>query len=286
MCTSEPFSGQYVSMPSTLDAHRLICPHDGELLTRVDTALRCSGGHSFDIAREGYVNLLPVAQKASRHPGDSAAMVQARRRVMDSGLFRPVADAVVKSISSGASLIVDCGCGDGGFTQQVAEAVPAAKVLALDVSKDAVRAAAKRRAGLACVVASGKSLPVPAGEAGVLLCLFGFPFWEHWSQWQAAGQCVVTVDPGPEHLLELREAIYPEVLRHDAPAHGEAAQHDYALRHTKRVQYSSEPVASWTDLLEMTPHGRRCTPEARERLVDTARQAVTIDVVVRTYERQ
>ena len=62
-------------MTAVLDEFALICPHEGGLLERVGGSLRCPDGHSFDIARQGYVNLLPVGQKASRQPGDSAATV-------------------------------------------------------------------------------------------------------------------------------------------------------------------------------------------------------------------
>lgn len=268
----------------SLDKFVLICPHDGELLHLSDGSLR---GHGFDIARQSYVNLLPVAHKASRHPGDSAAMVQARQRIMESGLFEPVAAALCKVVTNGPQqglgLIVDSGCGDGWFTQKIAHAADGAPMLALDVSKDAIRAAARRRANFTCVVASGKALPVERGEVDILLCVFGFPFWSHWAGWQLPGQRVITVDPGPDHLLELREAIYPEVRRHAAPAHAQAG--DYQLVHTEVVHANNGVVDAWLDLLDMTPHGRRCSPVARERLANAAPGRVTIDVVLRVYER-
>lgn len=274
------------SMQTPLDDHRLICPHEGGPLARADRVLSCPAGHCFDIAKQGHVNLLPVAHKASRHPGDSTSMVQARARVMDTGLFAVVGEAVCSEVlASPGGRLLDVGCGDGWFTAQVAAGAPEVKVLALDISKQAVLAAARRRAGFACVVASGKALPIAPGEADTLLCLFGFPFWAHWSDRQTAGQRVITVDPGPDHLLELRERIYADVRRHDAPSHDAARAVGYRCVQ-RRTLRARGVVSDWVDLLEMTPHGRRCSAAARETLQATASSEVSIDVVLQVFERQ
>ncbi len=280
------------SLDTVLDQVPLTCPHDGLRLHRFVQSLRCSAGHSFDIARQGYVNLLPVAHKASRHPGDSAQMVQARARIMGSGLFDPVATALAEVVASrcGPGLIVDAGCGDGWFTQRVLQLAQGPRLLALDVSKDAIRAAARRSASasdmagqFACVVASSKALPVASGAINTLLCVFGFPFWSHWSEHPC--QRVITVDPGPDHLLELREAIYPEVRRHAAPAHEQALVSGYKLVHTEGIVTPNGQVDAWLDLLDMTPHGRRCSSEARERLAAAASGKVRLDVMLKVYEK-
>jgi 23S rRNA (guanine745-N1)-methyltransferase len=273
-------------MSSRLDELPLICPHDGRRLHRSEGALRCPAGHAFDIARQGYVNLLPVAHKASRHPGDSAQMVQARARVMDSGLFEPVAAALGALVTTGSGLIVDSGCGDGWFTQGLVSTAADRPVLALDVSKDAIRATARRQTNAVCLVASGRALPVSQGQIDTLLCVFGFPFWHHWAEWQSPGQKVITVDPGPDHLLELREAIYPDVRRHPAPEHEQALSNGYRLAHTEVVEDNTGQVRAWIDLLDMTPHGRRCTSVAREQLAQREPGVVRIDVVLRVYERE
>lgn len=272
-------------MVSRFEDLPLICPHDGAPLQCVDRMLRCAHGHTFDISRQGYVNLIPVAQKASRQPGDSVSMVQARARVLNTGLFAPVALALERLVAEApGSLVADSGCGDGWFSSRVANAEPQRRLLAFDVSKHAVKAAAQRRAGFASAVASGKALPLAQGTVDTLLCVFGFPFWQHWADWQTAGQRVITVDPASDHLLELRQIIYADVRRHAAPNHAPALVEAYRRRDDIELR-AQAPVENWLDLLEMTPHGRRCSPAAREKLRHTDADQVTLNVRLQVFER-
>ena len=77
---------------NVIEANNVACPIDGENLVSSGKQLNCSNGHSFDIARQGYVNLLPVQHKRSKQPGDSKAMVLARSDFLDSGIYEPIAE--------------------------------------------------------------------------------------------------------------------------------------------------------------------------------------------------
>jgi 23S rRNA (guanine745-N1)-methyltransferase len=115
-------------------AQNFACPIDGTaletgLVTAPGQPWRCVNGHSFDIARDGYCNLLVVQHKASRDPGDTAEMVAARRRVLDSGIYAALADHVAASVSALAGnprspapfRIVDAGCGEGYYLARLVE---------------------------------------------------------------------------------------------------------------------------------------------------------------------
>src|SRR5690606_30193219 len=128
----------------------LACPLDGAPLVRQDSAWRCDAGHSFDIARQGYTNLLPVQNKRSLDPGDSKLMVAARSRFLNAGWYQPVAEAISSAVVAGhagaAELsCLDAGCGEGYYLRQLAasSALPLT-LLGLDISKWAVLAAAKQ----------------------------------------------------------------------------------------------------------------------------------------------
>ena len=101
---------------------------------------RCEAGHCFDIAREGYVNLLPVQQKKSLSPGDTIESLQARRRFLDGGFYQPLRDALTEVITPCQTLI-DLGCGEGYYTAALNDV--ACEVIALDIAKPAIRMAAK-----------------------------------------------------------------------------------------------------------------------------------------------
>lgn len=282
----------------TLSAVPLICPLDGLRLSAKNRSLICERNHCFDVAADGHINLLPVQFKASRDPGDSKSMVQSRRRVMSTGLFQPVAEAVGKIVRTqldGISnvqqpLIVDVGCGEGYFTAHFSEYLNATEsganpiVFGLDVSKWAVSAAAARYKNIAWAVASGRALPIESGSPTMITTLFGFQFWKHWSTVQKVGGLVAIVDAGPEHLIELRQIIYPELRVRDAPTHSEAAASNFGLICSERVTYDRQVEASLLpDILEMTPHGHKTSAEARSSVSEVSNLQLTIDTVIRVF---
>src|SRR5690554_7386318 len=98
----------------------LACPLDGDPLYRSDGTWRCAAGHSFDIARQGYVNLLPVQQKRSRNPGDSKEMVAARTQFLNTGIYEPIAQKVTELVrpllqQDRPLRLLDAGCGEGYY---------------------------------------------------------------------------------------------------------------------------------------------------------------------------
>src|SRR5712675_1938558 len=96
----------------------LLCPVRGchKALVREERRLICSHGHSFDVARSGYVNLLQPQERRSKQPGDTAAVVAARRRLHDRGVTRPLLDGISRLMkASRRDVVLDAGCGDGFY---------------------------------------------------------------------------------------------------------------------------------------------------------------------------
>lgn len=287
--------------PSPLHAIPFICPLDGLPLGPEEGCLVCPGNHSYDVSARGYINLLPVQYKKSRDPGDSKSMVAARRRVLDAGLFDPLADAVsdivggaMKTGGEQEPLLVDAGCGEGFYTARLAAHLRdglqdhAPKILGVDISKWAVMAAAKRNRDIAWVVASNKRLPVLQGSATVITSLFGFETWPDWAELQTSGQFVTVVDAGPRHLIELREIIYPTLQVHEAPGHEGATANGYELISESRIEFEQTVENSdlLIDLLEMTPHGRKSSAEARDRVSALTSLSLSFDTVIRKFRRR
>ena len=126
------------------------CPLCHAPLTHSDKSYTCPQGHQFDMAKEGYVNLLPVQHKRSRDPGDSAEMMQARRAFLDAGHYLPLRETVAQMLNDilpgSATVMLDIGCGEGYYTARFAQIAreKGALTFGLDVSKVAIRAAALR----------------------------------------------------------------------------------------------------------------------------------------------
>ncbi len=278
------------------------CPLDGAPMRLSADGAVCPAGHRFDRAREGYLNLLPVQRKASRDPGDDKAMVDARRQFLVAGHYAPMVDAVYAMVRGRADAsaarnsapevrVLDAGCGEGDCLARIdaaarADALDASLLLAgIDISKWAVRVAARRSPGIAWAVASNRSLPFAANSFDVVLSLFGFPVWGEFARVQAEGGEVLLVDPAPDHLRELRELIYDEVRPSPPQAHPGAAEAGYVCAETQPVRVTTTVAGDGqvAALLRMTPHAHRTSPERRAVVDALPRLVVTVDVLLRRY---
>ncbi|MBZ2187741.1 methyltransferase domain-containing protein [Alcanivorax sp. JB21] len=274
----------------------LACPLDGNPLHCQDGVWRCADGHSFDIARQGYVNLLPVQNKRSRDPGDSKEMVAARSRFLAAGFYDPIAEAVNAAVLGDMApgqhaCCLDAGCGEGHYLRSLASAAGARhlSLLGLDISKWAVQAAARRaltaHGGLTAdsgasrwVVGSNARLPVLSGTLDQVLCLFGFPVYPEFSRVLRPGGMLLQVDAGQDHLRELRQVIYPSLKPERPPE--DTAPPGFTLQHQQHLRYpltlrTADLVA---DLLAMTPHLYRASHEGRARAAALTSIRVIVDV--------
>ena len=271
----------------------LACPLDGEPLYRESSSWRCANGHNFDVARQGYVHLLPVQKKRSKDPGDSKEMVAARQRFLGAGYYQPIAEAVsaavLKDVSEGSHLdCLDAGCGEGYYLRQLASAAGgrvSLAVLGLDISKWAVLSAARKDRVPSWVVGSNANLPVQPASLDRVLCTFGFPVYSEFARVLKPGGKLIQVDAGQDHLRELREIIYPQVRAEskkvDEVPEGFRRVETQDLRFTLHLE-GAEPIA---DLLAMTPHLYRASAEGRARAAQLDSISLTVDVCLQTFER-
>jgi len=178
----------------------LTCPVCDDLLTRTDRRLHCAQGHSFDIARQGYVNLLRGPAPAN---ADTAEMVAARERFLSAGYYEPIRAAVCSACDP-RTRVVEVGAGTAYYLGAVVSARQPRTHLALDISVAAARRAA--RGGIACAVAdTWQRLPIVTGSVDRLLCVFAPRNPAEFCRVLATGGRVVVVAPRPEHLAQLRE---------------------------------------------------------------------------------
>ncbi|PTY36008.1 rRNA (guanine-N1)-methyltransferase [Saccharospirillum sp. MSK14-1] len=270
----------------------LACPLDGEPLDQHDKTWVCPQGHSYDQARQGYVNLLPVQHKRSKDPGDSKAMVAARQRFLATGHYQPVVELIARlccpsPLPDADFNILDAGCGEGYYLRQFAELAPASmkvRMAGLDISKDAVLAAAKQDKRQSWLVGSNAHLPVQNASLDRLLCVFGFPVANEFARVLKPGGRLIQVDPGPAHLRELREVLYERV---DAQTEPKAPQLDgFQLIEEDEVSYSFrlDSGKQIQDLLAMTPHGHRAPKDGKARVAALTALEVTAEIFVRVYE--
>ncbi|HEU4947471.1 MAG TPA: methyltransferase domain-containing protein [Kribbella sp.] len=183
----------------------LRCPHCGGALRLVARTAACSLGHTVDLARQGYLNLLPTGSTGIK--GDSAAMIDARADFLAAGHYAPIRDALIAQ-TPGAGLIVEVGAGTGYYLAGVVDARPGRTGLALDVSRYAARRAAKVDPRIGSVVCDAwRELPLQDGAAQVLLNVFAPRNAAEMARVLAPGGTLLVVTPNQGHLSELVDVL-------------------------------------------------------------------------------
>lgn len=268
------------------------CPLCQQPLLPNPQGLACASRHQFDRAREGYLNLLPVQQKKSLDPGDSPAMIQARRAFLQAGFYQPLSDAINQMMLSltlpTEPNLLDIGCGEGYYSARLQQALhaqmaPHGQFYGIDISKAAVKAAAKQYPQLQVAVASSYQLPFADQSIAALLRIYAPSKAAELARVCQLGGYLLTVTPAPQHLLQLKQRIYSEVRLHSDHINGEEG-----FVHTTRQQLSwtfqPQDAAALAQLLQMIPLGYRFTPEIRQQLLLDL-PAIQLDFYLDLYQR-
>ncbi|MFA7555465.1 MAG: methyltransferase domain-containing protein [Spongiibacteraceae bacterium] len=276
----------------------VICPLCQNVLLQADKLWRCENNHCFDTAKQGYTNLLPVQNKKSLAPGDGVDMVTARTRFLNAGYYQAVSDAINKTIvdhlqqrANDHASIIDAGCGEGYYTSRLAQALDensiGRDVIGIDISKFAVAASAKRDKSIRWFVANSASIPVADQCADVLLSLFAPITNNEFFRCLKPGALVLTASTGEHHLIELRKHLYDDI-NYKTFDPGKALGENFSQLSQQTVQQTIQLPDTNTikDLLSMTPHFWRVSPERKKVLNTLERLTVTIDIQLHGFVSQ
>ncbi|MEH6472800.1 MAG: methyltransferase domain-containing protein [Halopseudomonas sp.] len=267
----------------------LCCPLCQQPLTQQDNSAHCDNNHCFDRAKQGYYNLLPVQQKRSRDPGDDAAMVAGRQEFLAQHHYQPLSDTINSLLieqldrASQSQHILDCGCGEGYYTARLEQALKRQHVehqlIGLDISKHAARAACKRSTDINWIVASSSNPPVAESSQNALLCLFAPLSSAAFHRALRPAGLLLLATSGSDHLLELRQQIYPEVRRTAYNPLADLSAHFEPLsQQTVQYRFNLGDNRTILQLLAMTPHQWRTDAAARQRLQQLQQLELGVDI--------
>ena len=261
-----------------------LCPLCQNPLSLHENRYQCANNHSFDVAREGYVNLLPVQQKNSKDPGDNKDMMQARRQFLQAGWYQPLADAVCQLLQPlQVQQLLDLGCGEGYYTAHIANALPAAQIQGADISKSAIKFAAKAAKHIKCCVASAYQLPFANHSFDAIVRIYAPSKVEELQRLLKTAGHLITVTPGPQHLVEIKQAVYDSVRLHDdnvADVAGFTHQHRQRLQFTLNFSHSADVLA----LVQMVPLAWKFSALQKQQFADSLPQ-ISIDFLLDVYQR-
>ncbi|MFC6015014.1 putative RNA methyltransferase [Plantactinospora solaniradicis] len=257
--------------------------------TPATSALRCPVGHNFDLARQGYVNLTTGRVP---HSGDTPAMVAARDEFLGAGHYDLISTALARLATASAGdgpatypeLVVDAGAGTGRHLGAVLDALPGATGLALDVSKPALRRAARAhpRAG-AALCDTWQGLPLVDGAAGLLLNVFAPRNGGEFRRVLRPDGALLVVTPDADHLGELVERL--GLLRVDpakeARVAGSLAEHFTATDttvHRRTLRLTRGEVRT---LVGMGPSAWHTDAARRDERIDALPEPIPVTAAVR-----
>lgn len=250
------------------------CPVCGGAMKGSETGAACENGHSFDRARQGYFHLLPSGKMHSKAPGDTAEMVESRRRFLEAGYYDIFLNKLLelsgKCLKEAAGeteqpVILDAGCGEGYYTAGLKASFPQAKVCGFDISKAAVKAAAGKYKNISFAVASSFVIPVRDGFCHLLVDVFSPLAQDEFARVTKPGGFFIYAVPGERHLMGLKEILY------EMPYENEKRDTEYpGFSFVERVPVSGEIAVpggeAAEDLFAMTPYFWKTGVEGGKRL--------------------
>lgn len=266
------------------------CPVCGERMEQKDREYRCRRGHCFDVAKEGYVNLLPANHRHSVSPGDDREMVTARTRFLDGGWYEPLRSALcqmAENIPGEGKKLLDAGCGEGYYTAALSSAMLKHNGYAagVDLSKAAAKKAAKRCPGAEIAVSSVYRLPVINETVDILVDCFSPLALDEYRRVLRPGGVFLYVVPGPRHLWELKKVLYDEPYENGEKQEEypgfkllavEPVETEFTLNRTEDIQA----------LFHMTPYTWKTPKDGSDRLAELERLNVTAQFRVHCFRRQ
>lgn len=247
----------------------LICPVCGKPLKKTEKSFICEEGHVFDIAKEGYVNLLTGNRVGG---GDNPEMVAARRNFLGEDYYKCLREALRPLVSG---MVLDACCGEGYFTQAIAE--NADKAFAFDLSKDAVKRAAKKIKNTTFFVGNIANIPISDNSIDVLTHIFA-PMHEECARVLKEDGILLQVVPGKRHLWQMKQALYENPYEND-----NASNLPPCFRITEEIRVADIITVSHErlgDLLKMTPYGYKTSEAATKKFLRLPQLKTEIEFII------
>lgn len=263
-----------------------LCPVCGKKLEEREKGAVCENGHSFDKAKSGYINLLPNNLPAGNH-GDNKLMVRARHEFLEKGYYQPLRDelcSAVEKYAPSSPLIIDAGCGEGWYTKGICERLTQAELMAVDISKDACKIAAKRDGKIKCAAASVFHLPIEDSCADVLISVFSPLCESEFHRVLKKGGCFIYVIPAENHLWELKKAVYDKPYKNEVKPYeteGFAFAEKFSVDGVMEMK-SHEDVQK---LFMMTPYYYKTSQSDTEKLLSANLSSITYSFEILVFRK-
>lgn len=238
-------------------ASSFACPICQENLTLVETSLKCSNRHSFDLAKFGYVNLAPQIKQSANYDKEN---FQNRQEILEAGFYQDILEGIwgILATKPSAKTVLDIGCGEGFYSRKLQESHSEKTFYAFDISKDSVQIAAKSEPNWAVnwFVGDLARLPIKDASMDILLDIFSPANYSEFRRVLSKDGILIKVIPTENHLKEIRQMVQDQLTKKDY------SNQDIKEHFQEHFSIQSSQVASLTKhitaeqrqaLLAMTP---------------------------------
>ena len=250
-------------------------------------AYTCKNNHSFDISKDGYVNLLMSQKSSFKRHGDDKLMVRSRRDFLNKGYYKALCDALcdcVKANFKSNSVVIDVGCGEGYYTNAVRNSFEG-QLFGIDISKDALRFASKAIKNAGFSVASAFSLPFKNESADCIINIFAPSAYEDFYRVLKSDGLLIKAVPLENHLWDLKCALYDEPYKNKPEKRNDEL---FELVSFDELEYKIN-VADKDDILNlfrMTPYYYKTGKAEAERLLKLDSLETTVHFGLEIYKKR
>lgn len=192
------------------------CPICQENLTVVETSLKCSNRHSFDLAKFGYVNLAPQIKQSANYDKEN---FQNRQQILEAGFYQAILKGISDLLATKpfTKTVLDIGCGEGFYSRKLQESHSDKTFYAFDISKDSVQIAAKSEPNWAInwFVGDLARLPIKDTSMDILLDIFSPANYGEFRRVLSKDGILIKVIPTENHLKEIRQMVQDQLTKKD-----------------------------------------------------------------------
>ncbi len=253
------------------------CPKCHEILHQEGSSFRCSNGHTYDLAREGYLNL----NEHKSRSGDAEELVKARRRFLAKGYYSFLKEEVSKILrEEHVSSLIDLACGEGYYTKDF----PVKEKIGIDLSKKALKLASKSDPSTFYLLTSIFHVPLDDDACDGVTTLFAPLASKEAARLLKEGGIFLYIRPAERHLYELKKRLYEDVYENTPEEISiEGMKHERTLRIEEEALMNREDLK---DLFLMTPYSVKTGPEGKRRLEEIGQLSVTLSFQIDIYRKE
>jgi len=279
--------------PYTADIPIINCPLCKKpLLKTVDSVVKCDKGHSYDIPKEGYLYLIPPNKKNSKSPGDNQEMIKARRAFLEAGYYQFLVRKTQEILSDlpfeKDTTALDLGCGEGYYTSEVLEhSITISHTLGTDISKAAIKLAAKKYKDSMFFVSSAFDIPIESASLDLVLSIFApFKVEEIVRILRADGYMLV-ITAGSQHMRQIAEMVYAEFRPHKDSTTAKL-ETDFDIHKSEEIKFDLELDNSFDilNMLQMTPYFWHFSEDQLKEVSNLTNIKVSCDFKIELWKKK